>query len=167
MDPRVNVPSAGIEQQFNLEMSLAAELTATTEAVTQARSVLDQLHKIGTQPAGALADSIKALDQEVGLVLKGATSPIAVAAPEPTLTSVNGAVGTLYGSVGQADAAPTAAQINAVADTDRDLSAVMKQWEEIKKSDLPALNRQFKSANLPEIGLDSKIQTADAQTDVE
>jgi hypothetical protein len=69
--------------------------------------------------------------------------------------------------VGQADASPTAAQINAVADTERDLSAVMKRWEEIKKSDLPALNRQIRSANLPEINLESNAQTGEAQTDLE
>jgi hypothetical protein len=32
----------------------------------------------------------------------------------------------------------------------------MKRWDEIRQSDLPALNRQLKSANLPEIGLESK-----------
>ena len=70
MDPRVNTPPGDLEQQFNLEMRLASELTASTEAVTQARSVLDQLHKIGNQ-SGAMAESIKALDQKVGTILRG------------------------------------------------------------------------------------------------
>ena len=44
---------------------------------------------------------------------------------------------------------------------------LMKRWEEIKKSDLPALNRQLKSANLTEIRLESKAPTDEAQTDIE
>ncbi len=166
MDPRVKTSSAGLEQQFNLEMRLASELTASTEAVAQARSVLDQLHKIATLPAPGLAESIKAFDQKVKAVLGGPMPP-ASGTPKPTLTAANGAVGTLYGSLGQADAAPTTAQINAVADTERDLSPAMKQWEEIKKSDLPAFNRQLKSANLPEIRLESKTPADELQTDLE
>jgi hypothetical protein len=167
MDPRVNTPPEGLEQQFNLEMRLASKLTASTDAVTQARSVLDQLHKIATLPAGALAESIKAFDQKLGGILRAATPAATGAEPEPTLTRANAAVGTLYGSVGQADAAPTTAQISAGTDTERDLSTLMKRWEEIKNSDLPMLNRQLKSANLPEIRLESKAPTEEPQTNIE
>jgi photosystem II stability/assembly factor-like uncharacterized protein len=166
MDPRVNTPPAGLEQQFNLEMRLASELTASAEAVAKARSVLDQLHKVATLPTPGLAESIKAFDQKVRAVL-GGPMPAGPGAPKPTLTGANGAVGTLYGSLGQADAAPTSAQISAAAGTEHDVSAVMRQWEEIKKSDLPAFNRQLKSANLPEIRLESKTPADELQTDLE
>jgi photosystem II stability/assembly factor-like uncharacterized protein len=167
LDPRVSTPPAGLEQQFNLEIRLASELTASTEAIAQARSVLNQLHKISGQPAGALSESMKALDQKLGTVLRGLTPPPADAAPEPTLTSANASVATLYGSVGQADVAPTTAQVNAAANTEGDLSALMKRWEEIKDSDLPALNRRLKNANLPEIRLESNTPSEEPQTDEE
>lgn len=167
MDPRVKAPLSGIEQQFKLEMRLASELTASTEAVIQAHSLLDQLHKIATQPSGALADSIKALDQKARTILGTSMPAIGGGAFEPTLIRENRAVGTLYGSVGQSDAAPTEAQVNAAADADRNLSTVMKRWEGIKKSDLPTLNQQLKNANLPEIRLDSKAPTEEADSDVE
>jgi hypothetical protein len=165
IDPRVSTSPAGLQQQFNLEMRLASELTSSTEAVTQARSLVDQLHKLVTQ-SGKLAESIKALDQKVGAILR-APMPTDPGSSEPTLTRSNAAVGTLYESVGQADAAPTAAQKSAAVDTERDLSAVMKRWEDIKQSDLPALNRQLKSANLPEIHLESKPPTGESQADLE
>jgi photosystem II stability/assembly factor-like uncharacterized protein len=167
MDPRVNVPHDGIEQQFKIEMRLAAELTGSTNAMKEAHSVLDQLHKIASQPTGALAESIKALDQKVKAILEGTTPATASTAPEPTLTRENGAVNTLYSVIGQADATPTAAQINAVTNTERDLAAVMKRWEELKQSDLPAVNRQLKKANLPEIRPEMKPQADEVQTDVE
>jgi photosystem II stability/assembly factor-like uncharacterized protein len=167
MDPRVNVPHDGIEQQFKIEMRLAAELTGSTNAMKEAHSVLDQLHKIASQPTGALAESIKALDQKVKAILEGTTPATASTSSELTLTRENGAVNTLYGAIGQADAAPTTAQLNAVTNTERDLAAVMNRWEELKQSDLPAVNRQLKKANLPEIRPEMKPQADEVQTDVE
>jgi photosystem II stability/assembly factor-like uncharacterized protein len=167
IDPRVHTPQAGLEQQFDLEMRLDSELTASTEALAQAHSLLDQLRKIGTQASGALAESIKTLDQKTGAFLRAPTPTVTGASPEPTLAGENSTLGTLYGSVGQADAAPTQAQITAAAGTEHDLSVVMKRWEEIKKSDLPALNRELKSASLPEINLESKARTDKTQTDLE
>jgi len=167
MDPRVNTSPAGIEQQFGLERRLASGLTASSEAIAEAHAALDQLRKVGTQSKGALAESIKAFEQKVGTILREPTPAVAGTTPELTLTRENGAVNTLYGEVGQVDAAPTAAQINAVADTERDLSTVMKRWKEIKQSDLPALNRQLKRANLPEIRLDVKTQTEGAESSLE
>jgi len=165
IDPRVNTSPAGLEQQFNLEMRLASELTASTEAVKQARSVVDQLHKLGAQ-SGKLAESIKALDQKVGTILRGPTPPVS-GSSEPTLTRENAAIGMLYGGVGQADAAPTAAQISAAADAERDLSALLKRWEDVKQTDLPALNRQLKSAKLPEVSLESKAPMDQSGDDIE
>jgi photosystem II stability/assembly factor-like uncharacterized protein len=165
IDPRVNTSPAGLEQQFKLEVGLASELTASTDAVTQARSVVNQLHKLGTQ-SGKLAESIKSLDQKVGTILRGPTPPVS-GSSEPTLTRENAAIGMLYGGVGQADAAPTAAQISASADAERDLSALLKRWEDVKQTDLPALNRQLKSAGLTEISLESKAPVDEGGDDVE
>ena len=167
IDPRVNVAPAAIEQQFTLEMRLASELTATTEAVKEARSILDQLHKLESQSKGALADSIKAVDQKVKITLHGPTPPVAGVPPEPNLTRESAAVGMLYGAIGQADAAPTAAQLNAVVETERELTAVMKRWDEIKTSDVPVLNRQLKKTNVQEIRIETKQQKEDAGGDLE
>jgi len=120
--------------------------------------VLDQLHKIEAQASGTVAESIKDPDKKVETILRGSTAGAAEAAQEPSLTRENSALSTIYNSIGQADVAPTPAQTNAAAETEHDLSAVMKHWEEIKNSALPALNQQLKSANLPEIRLDVKAQ---------
>jgi photosystem II stability/assembly factor-like uncharacterized protein len=165
IDPRVNTSQVALEQQFSLEMRLAAALTGSTEAIVQARSAVDQLHKLEKQ-SGKLGESIKGLDQKVGTILRGKTPPVP-GASEPTLTRENAAIDTLYGSVGQADAAPTAAQTSAAADAERDLSALLKRWEEIKQSDLPALNRQLKSAGQPEIHLESKAPMDEGGDDIE
>ena len=165
VDPRVNTSPAALQQQFNLEMRLASRLSTSTEAVRQARSLVDQLHKLGTL-SGKLGESIKSLDQKVGTILRG-PMPAVPGSAEPTLMRESAAIGGLYESVGQADAAPTAAQTSAAADAERDLSAVLKQWEGVKQDDLPALNRQLGSAKLPELSLESKAPTEESGTDLE
>src|SRR6202022_3980754 len=103
-----------------------------------------------------MGESIAALEKKVAAVLgKGDSGP---GAPELSLKRVNGDVATLYSNVDKADAAPTTAQVNATAETERDLFAVMKRWDEVKTVDLPALNRQLRSASLPEIHLESNPQ---------
>ena len=44
---------------------------------------------------------------------------------------------------------------------------VMKRWNEFKSSDLPALNRQLREANAPEIQLESNLQSEEPQADEE
>jgi hypothetical protein len=83
------------------------------------------------------------------------------------VAGVNGNVATLYGSIGQVDAAPTEAQKKATADAHGAVGALLKQWDEIRKSDLHAANQQLRNAGLAEIALDSKPSGEDAETDIE
>jgi hypothetical protein len=160
MDPRVKTPPAGLEQQFSLEMRLASELTRSTDAVKEARSVFDQLQKFGSKPNGPAADSLKALQTKVGALLGKGGKPSG-GPPQATLATESGNVGTLYGSIGQSDAAPTDAQIAAASDVERKLSPLLLQWETIKKSDLQKVNQQLHSAAIPELRLDSPTEPAD------
>jgi hypothetical protein len=68
---------------------------------------------------------------------------------------VNGEVQVLYGQVWQADAEPTAAQSAAAASTESEASNAMKKWDTLKSSDLSALNQALRSANLPEVHVES------------
>jgi len=163
MDPRVNTPSVGLQQQFDLEIRLAAELTESTTAVKQARSLLDQLHKLGDKPSGRTADALKDLEKKVGVLL-GHAAPILAGGgpPQPTLAEENGNVATLYGSIGQSDAAPTVAQTVAAEEVEREISPLLRQWDDIKKSALPRVNQQLQGAELPGLRLDSPVEAADS-----
>ena len=99
----------------------------------------------------------------MGILLgKGAPVPPGGGAPQPTLAQENGNLSALYGSVGQSDAAPTDAQKAAASDIDRGLPPLLQEWNEIKKSDLPAVNQQLHGADLPELRLDSPTEPTDA-----
>jgi hypothetical protein len=129
-------------------------LTSSSEALMQARSVLDQLEKLSIQAKEPMSEAINNLQKKVTEILETAKKSPENGEEEVTLTKVNGAVSGLYGSGESADAAPTAAQTEAADKAGRDLSFVIKRWEQLKNVDLPALNRQLRNTSLPEISLE-------------
>ena len=151
MDPRVKASPAELEAMFKLQTRLARMMTASSEAILQARSIREQLEKLTAQATGAASDAIKALDKKIAAILDGSGEPGAAKPAEKNLKAVNDDIYTLYTAVDRADAAPTPAQEKAASAIEADLRPVMKRWEELKTTDLAALNRQLKSASLPEI----------------
>jgi hypothetical protein len=114
-----------------------------------------------------VADAVSAFEKKVMVVLGGGEGPRGAVAAVPTITGVNGAVGALYGEVDRADATPTSAQQNAMTQTEARFSTVMKQWTELKQTDLSALNQQLRGANLPALRLESAMPDTDESEDVE
>jgi hypothetical protein len=51
--------------------------------------------------------------------------------------------------------------------TEHDAEDVMKRWEALKTSDLPALNRELKQANLPELKIEAAPHQDDSSVDEE
>jgi hypothetical protein len=148
MDPRIETPPAGIRQMFDLEMRLASLLTSSSVAVIEAHSIQEQLRQLSGRATGGIRDSIETFRKKLQALSEGEQ---ATAAPStPTLRQANSAVGTLFGAVGMADATPTVAQVEAAESAEQSTSTVMKQWMELKTSDLPALNRALRAAGLPE-----------------
>jgi hypothetical protein len=167
MDPRVKMPREGLVQMFQVQTRLASMMTHSTEAVSQARSAHEQLQKLAGQASGPIADAISALDKKVSALLGGGGGFFAPASPKPTLSRANGEAATLYSEVGRADATPTPAQTDAVAETEKTFAAVSAQWKQMKTVDLPALNKLLHDGNLSEIQLASKSAEEDDSEDVE
>src|SRR5579863_5687518 len=153
MDPRVKTPLAGLHQQFDLQVRLATLLSESTKAVTQARSIREQIKTILPQASGAAKDSIQGFADKLKVVLDGPDKP-APGSQIPTLSRVNGTASALYAEVDSADATPTVAQSEATGAAEHDSSTVMPQWESLKGADLAALNAQLRDAHLPEIKLE-------------
>ncbi len=167
MDPRVQVSSAGLEKKFQLEMRLASLLSQTSKAVMQAGSIRDPLQKLSQQAAGTARDSVQSFQTKLASVLGAPAGFAAIPSDEITLARMNGQVSTLYGQVWQADAEPTATQSEAIAAAEHDASDVMKRWDSLKAADLPALNRELRAANLPELHIESDPHQEDAGMDEE
>jgi photosystem II stability/assembly factor-like uncharacterized protein len=165
MDPRVKISAAGLDKKFQLEKSLASLFSETSQAVIQAESLRDQLQKLGQQANGETSSSVQAFQHKLAALLEA--PPGSAAAGEITLRRANGAVQGLYGQVWQADADPTVAQSVAAASSEREVSSAMKKWDALKTSDLSALNHALRSANLPEVRVESDPHGAETEMDDE
>jgi hypothetical protein len=166
MDPRVKTPALGLEKKFEMETRLASIVTQTFQAVQQANSIDAQLKKQSEQLRVA-GEAVQTFQSELASLLGSGAGFRAVDAGEPSLMRANGHATTLYGQVWQVDAAPTSAQIEAIAVAERETSAAIKRWTEFKKDALPELNRKLREANLPEIRLESNLQFEEPQGDEE
>ena len=176
MDPRVKTSQSDLTLEFEKQQRLSWLMTQNTEALTHARALREQLQKLtGKAPAGSaanasnvasssaekvsgpLADAVSAFDKKLSSILGGAGGFGAAASLSPTLARSAGAIGGLYGELDRADAAPTAAQLAAIDATEKDFSAVLKLWHELQATDVPALNRQLKSAGFTELHLEGEF----------
>jgi hypothetical protein len=166
MDPRVKTSADGLEKKFRAEMELAASLSESSKAVLQAGLIRQVLDKLVQQSSGWVHAPLLAFQEKLSNVL-GASGGAAPEADEITLSRVNGQLGILYGQVWMVDAEPTSTQAEAMAATERDAADVMKRWEALKTSDLPALNREMKQANLPELKIEAAPRQDDSSVDEE
>jgi photosystem II stability/assembly factor-like uncharacterized protein len=167
MDPRVKTSADGLESKFRMERRLAALLTQTSQAVMQAGSTREPLQKLIQQAGAPTLDSLKVFQDKLAEVAGAQTGFAGPAADAVTLARTNGQVAVLYGQVWQAAAEPTAAQSEAMASIERDASDGMKRWNDLKTSDLPALNRKLREANLPEVQIESDPHREESLTDEE
>ncbi len=151
IDPRVHAPMLAFQDQFIQEMKLAGQLSNTSDALLQARPLQKQLAKLAADAKSPVAAQAKATQEKLEAIVEGSKAAEAT----PGLDGVNGNIGGLYESIGQSDAAPTAAQIQAVLSAERDYSNAMKRWEEFKSADLATLNQQLKSAGMPAVQLEA------------
>ena len=164
LDPRIKTTQDALDQQLNLAMRLSSMTAESSQAVMQARSILEQVKTISSQANGAALESLKSLQQKVTAILEKADSD---SSQEPTLLGINGDVGTLYADVNKADAGPTEALIEVTNETGRTLSAVMKRWNEVKSRDLANLNKQLDAAKLPVIDPELRSQSEEPPRDEE
>ena len=159
-DPRVKVTAVALQQQLQLVTRLSSLLNDSSQALIQAKAVKEQLQKL--QANGAAAEAAKSLEQKLTELLDGSEAPNA----GPGLSDANETVSSLYNTVGQADAAPTAAQAEASETIGKQLPALLQRWQAIAK-EIPALNQQLKGAGQPEINPEAKPSHEDEGMDEE
>jgi photosystem II stability/assembly factor-like uncharacterized protein len=116
-DPRSKLSATALAQQHALELRLAALLTRSAEMLLTARSIKDQLatSKAPKPQRDAVAAALEPL-----LDNKDKT--------QPTLESVTGRADGLYKAV-QVDALPTAAQLAATAQAEKELAVLAKRFD--------------------------------------
>jgi photosystem II stability/assembly factor-like uncharacterized protein len=154
MDPRVKVTQADLQKKFDLSLKLYSAVNESSEAVNQARSVHEQVEDVAGSTAPPLKGSLESLNGKISELLEGPKKSAGAEESEPALGSINSDVITLYKETEKSDAAPTVAQVEAFNALNRKLSAAMREWEELKREQLPKINEQLRSAGKAELRLD-------------
>ncbi|MHB8218433.1 MAG: WD40/YVTN/BNR-like repeat-containing protein [Candidatus Sulfotelmatobacter sp.] len=167
MDPRVQISAAALENKFKLETRLASLLSETSKAAMQAGSIRESLDKLNQRSSDSTRDALQSLQTKLAALLGPSPGFAAPPADTVTLARVNGQVAALYGQVWQVDAEPTASQSEASASVEHDVSDAMKRWDNLKTTDLPALNRILRAAKLPEVQVDSDTHREESGMDEE
>jgi hypothetical protein len=152
MDPRVKTPESALRAQHDALERLSSLLSEGSRALRQARSVKEQLQALEGRATGATAAAVRILEKDVSALIEPETSG-STPAPATSLRDVVGRTLALYGSLGQADAGPTAAQATAVAALSQSLPDLVRRWQAIVGRRVPALNRRLEKGRLPPLGL--------------
>jgi hypothetical protein len=154
MDPRVHASASDLITLHGAQVSMAASLDALAKADLAAHSVQQQA---GSSQNSALAAQLGPQNAALRTLLEGSKGEREKKLPEeeshPGLDEVTAEATQLYGELQRADAAPTAAQLTASAQVEKEAKELLPRWEEFKQKQLPTMNQHLRSANLPPIDL--------------
>ncbi|MEO8216169.1 MAG: glycoside hydrolase [Acidobacteriota bacterium] len=149
MDPRVRVAPEALQQQLDLEQKLAALMTDTARAANAALSIREQVKSISATGKGKIITDLTQFDGKAEGFLEG-TKKTDKTEATVGLSALQSDLEGLYDALGKVDAAPTAAQISAVAHLETDLRPLLGQWKELER-ELKLLNPRLRSQKLPEL----------------
>jgi photosystem II stability/assembly factor-like uncharacterized protein len=158
MDPRVKATRADLVALSAAESKLAAMVSGSAEASLEAHSLREQIAKLSKDAPGSLKASLEGSNKQLAELLSG--KPKLPGSEEiPGLDDVSGESLELYAQVGQADAAPTVAQLKAATNTGEEVKEALEGWKRWKDTSLPALNEQLHAAHLSELDLQQRPET--------
>jgi photosystem II stability/assembly factor-like uncharacterized protein len=167
MDPRVKTPGDGLQKKFEAEAHLASIVSESTQALHQGASIRSQLDKLTEKGNAQVKTSAAEFEKKLNALIGTTGGFFAPPSPEVSLSRLNGQASGLYQQVWHVDAEPTSAQLQASGGIEHDRDEVMRRWNEFKQTDLPAMNRLLRQANIPEINPQAAIQQDEPPGDEE
>jgi hypothetical protein len=160
MDPRVKTTVAELQQQFDVSKSMYDDLLRATNALHEITVLREQLKARATEaPVAQSKDSIEGkLDAIAGserAARGGGGGGRGGPAGPPTLGTVRTQIARMEHEIQKADEAPTAAQVEASQITAKPLNDLLQRWEQLKQTNLKALNRELEEDHLSALKLDT------------
>jgi len=156
MDPRVKTPMPGLEQQFALSQQVYEDLQKLQPINDQVEQLRAQIKaQRAKSPSPADTAKLDAFSQKLD-AFTGAEGRRRRGIPlSSTLSSVRGSLLEVFSVLQSADVAPTPQATQAVTTLSQSTQALLKQWEEIQKTELPQLKSQLGIAALPHVTQDA------------
>jgi photosystem II stability/assembly factor-like uncharacterized protein len=167
MDPRIKTSPAGLQKKFEAETRLATMMTQTNQALTQGGAIRAQLEKVNDSSKADVKNAVGEFQKKLGGLIGTPGGFFAPPSQEVTLGRVNGEAGTLYQQIWQVDAEPTSSQNDALSATEKSSTEVLKRWADFKNTELPALNRLLREAQVPEVNPEADFHPAETSVDEE
>jgi hypothetical protein len=190
MDPRVKTPAAELSEQFQVSMAIYGDLLKATTAIHEITVLRDQLktRTPGGVQAGKAGEQIKGSTQggsaatpkppaTIGESLetnldkigggRGAGSGRGGPVGPPTLSSVRVQLARIEHSIQNADVQPTNAQKEAYAIAAEPLPGLLEQWEQVKRTQLKALNEELRREHMDVVRLNTERIDHDVEDQVE
>ncbi|HEU5219031.1 MAG TPA: hypothetical protein VFU23_10240, partial [Gemmatimonadales bacterium] len=146
MDPRVKTPALELVRQYALSVRMVQGLKRTTAALEELRALREKVKAARAAASGAAAQALDDFDHKAA----GLDGSGGFAGP-PTLRRLSGELAGLYGTLQEADVAPTTQALAAIAEREASLRDALARWSTLRTSDLATLNAALRSAGLPEI----------------
>ncbi|MGE5057291.1 MAG: WD40/YVTN/BNR-like repeat-containing protein [Acidobacteriota bacterium] len=167
MDPRLKTSPDSLQKKFETEAQLASIMSESTQALHQGASIRSQLDKLTEKGNAQVKTSAAEFEKKLNALVGTAGGFFARPSTEVSLSNLNGQASGLYQQVWHVDAEPTSAQLQASGAIDHDRENVVRRWNEFKQTDLPAMNRLLRQANIPEINPQAAIQQDEPPGDEE
>ena len=159
IDPRVKTPMSGLEQQFALSQQVYEDLLKlqpVNDRVETLRAQIKAQRAKSPSPADTakLDEFSQKLDEFAGAEGRRRRRGNQQA---PTLSSVRGSLFEMFSVLQDADVTPTPQAAQAVPTLNQSTQNLLKQWEEIQKTDVPQLKSQLGIGALPQVAGESKL----------
>jgi photosystem II stability/assembly factor-like uncharacterized protein len=163
MDPRVKTPVQELQAQFDVSKSMYDDLLKATTALHEITVLREQLkQRAGQAP---VADADKAIETKLNTIAGperhgarggggggggrgGPQGPV-------NLESARTQIARLEHELQKADEAPTTPQVNAVKASLAPIDVLLAQWEQMKTTELKALNEQLVKDHLQALQLNT------------
>ena len=153
MDPRVKTPAATLARQFALSKGVYDDSARTRAALDEVRSLRASLRATRPRVTGDVAAAVDSLERAAG-ALEGAGGGFGgggAGGGAPSLAGTIGQLAQLYGTLQEADVAPTSQLVAAVQAAQRGVPTIVARWTEMRTRDVSALNARLRAANVPEV----------------
>ncbi len=146
-DPRVKIPQADMEKQFQTLLGLRDELNRVYDAVNQIQDVRQQVTGLAKRlPASskAVADAAVALDAKL-VAVRDALVNFKITANEDSLAyppGIDGSVAFIAMQIAaSSDAAPTESQMRQAEKSTSDAEALLTKWTDLQRTDLAGFQK--------------------------
>ena len=169
MDPRVKTTVADLVKQFSISKACYDQEQAATVAIHEITVVRDQLRAKGGDAATTLTPKLNAIaggGAAGGRGGGGGGGRGGGPAGPPSLTTIRAALSRLQHGMQNADEAPTTAQMESYQEAAKPLAGLLQQWNDMKKNELTALNKELLKQHQPLIAFDRKVIDKDVMDQI-